>query len=58
MLFEILLGTFHCSNNADRTKIENIYKVRGLMQLMKKFKMWNTPAENMYIDKSVILIVG
>lgn len=56
-LFEILLRTF-CFNNADRTKIDKIYKKRGLGELMEEFKILNRPAENMYINKSMVPFVG
>lgn len=57
--FEIILRTFHYSNNAECTRGDRLYKIRNLVDLLvEKFKMWNMPSEKMYIDESVIPFVG
>lgn len=57
--FEIILRTFHCSNNAECPPDDRLYKIRNLVDLLvEKFKMWNMPSENMCIDESVIPFVG
>ncbi|XP_050064607.1 piggyBac transposable element-derived protein 4-like [Aphis gossypii] len=57
--FEIILRTFHCSNNAECPPGDRLFKIRNLVDLLvMKFKMWNVPSENMCIDESVIPFVG
>jgi len=57
--FEIILRTFHCSNNAECPPNDRLFKIRNLVDLLvMKFKMWNVPSENMCIDESVIPFVG
>lgn len=52
--FEIVLRTFRGSNNAVCPSSDGLYKVRGLVDLLvKKFLVWNMPAENTRIDESV-----
>ncbi|XP_060881920.1 piggyBac transposable element-derived protein 4-like [Metopolophium dirhodum] len=59
MGFEIILRTFHCSNNAECPPGDRLFKIRNLVDLLvMKFKMWNVPSKNMCIDESVIPFVG
>lgn len=52
--FEIILKTFHCSNNAECPPGDGLFKIRNLVDLLViKFKMWNVPSENMCSDESV-----
>jgi len=57
--FELLLRTFHCSNNQTCPRGDRLYKVRGLVDmLVSKYKICNIPGENLCIDESVIPFVG
>lgn len=57
--FEILLRTFHCSDNNKCPEGDRIYKVRDLIDtLVKKYKLVMIPQEKMCIDESIIPFVG
>lgn len=53
--FEILLRTFHCSDNNKCPRGDRPYKIRDLIDsLVEKYKMAMIPEENMCIDESII----
>lgn len=57
--FELLLRTFHCSNNQTCPRGDRLFKVHGLVDmLVSKYKLCNIPGENLCIDESVIPFVG
>lgn len=57
--FELLLRTFHCSNNETCPRGDRLHKIRGLVDLLvSKYKLCNIPGENLCIDESVIPFVG
>lgn len=57
--FELLLRTFHCSNNVECPKGDRLFKVRDLIDsLVDKYKCAMIPEEHMCIDESIIPFVG
>lgn len=57
--FELLLRTFHCSNNEECPRGDRLFKVRGLIDtLVDKYKFAMIPEEHMCIDESIIPFVG
>lgn len=56
--FEILLRTFHCSNNNDCPRGDRLFKVRYLIDsLLDKYKIAVIPEEHMCIDELIIPFV-
>jgi len=57
--FEILLRTFHCSNNNKCPRGDRLYKVRDLIDsLIENYKFAMIPEEKICIDESNIPFVG
>lgn len=57
--FELLLRTFHCSNNALCPPGDRLFKVNKLLDLLlSKFKMARAPKQSMCIDESMIPFTG
>lgn len=57
--FELLLRTFHCSNNALCPPGDRLFKVNKLLDLLlSKFKMTRAPKQSMCIDESMIPFTG
>jgi len=57
--FELLLQTFHVSNNHECPSRDRLYKVRGLVDLLvSKYKRVYIPEESLCIDESVIPFIG
>ncbi|KAE9528590.1 hypothetical protein AGLY_012165 [Aphis glycines] len=57
--FELLLRTFHVSNNHECPPGDRLFKVRGLVDLLvSKYKRAYIPEESLCIDESVIPFIG
>jgi len=57
--FELLLRTFHVSNNHKCRPGDRLFKVRGLVDLLvSKYKRAHIPEESLCIDESVIPFIG
>lgn len=57
--FELLLRTFHCSNNVLCPPGDRLFKVNKLLDLLlSKFKMARAPKQSMCIDESMIPFTG
>lgn len=57
--FELLLRTFHCSNNAFCPPRDRLFKVNKLLDLLlSKFKTARAPKQSMCIDESMIPFTG
>lgn len=57
--FELLLRTFHLSNNEECPRGDRLFKVQGLIDLLvSKYKSAYIPEEDLCIDESIIPFVG
>lgn len=57
--FELLLRTFHVSNNHECPPRDRLFKVRGQVDLLvSKYKCAYIPKESLCIDESVIPFIG
>ncbi|XP_060878192.1 uncharacterized protein LOC132950676 [Metopolophium dirhodum] len=57
--FELLLRTFHVSNNHECPPGDRLFKVQGLVDLLvSKYKRAYIPEESLCIDESVIPFIG
>lgn len=53
--FELLLWTFHLSNNEECSRGDRLFKFQGLIDLLtSKYKYACVPKENLCIDESII----
>jgi len=57
--FELLLRTFHLSNNEECPRGDRLFKVQGLIDLLvSKYKSAYILEEDLCIDESIIPFVG